>query len=193
MGVEGLLALFKGLSREKHVGQLAPSRVGVDAMNWLYRGLYGCVAELGDSPHPQHSPPFRNQYLRLVSKMVAMLRQHSLEPVMVFDGRRLGAKKDTNDKRKKIRRENHAKAEQCFSRGQKEEGVKYLQRSIHISKQMIYVTIELLKRQEVQVIIAPYEADAQLAHLARTGQVGYVATEDSDLILYGAPRLLFKL
>ncbi len=160
MGVEGLLALFKGHSQDKHVGQLAPSRVGVDAMNWLYRGLYGCVAEFHAIDHTAKDPSFRNQYLRLVSKMISMLRKHSLEPVMVFDGRRLGAKKDTNEKRKKLRRENLAKAEQCFSRGQKEEGVKYLQRSIHITKQMIYVTVELLKRQDVQVIIAPYEADA---------------------------------
>lgn len=44
--------------------------------------------------------------------------------------------------------------------------------------------------------MAPYEADAQLAHLAslpqEEGGVAAVVTEDSDLAAYGCPRLLFK-
>ena len=42
-------------------------------------------------------------------------------------------------------------------------------------------------------VVAPYEADAQMAYLARTGAVAAVVTEDSDLLPYGAPTVLFKL
>jgi hypothetical protein len=36
--------------------------------------------------------------------------------------------------------------------------------------------------------VAPYEADAQMAYLARNGAVHAVITEDSDLLAYGCPR-----
>ena len=44
----------------------------------------------------------------------------------------------------------------------------------------------------VTYVVAPYEADSQLAFLARTGQVDAVISEDSDLIPYGCRRVLYK-
>lgn len=42
-------------------------------------------------------------------------------------------------------------------------------------------------------MIAPYESDAQLAYMFRSGIVDLVATEDSDLVVYGVGKLMFKL
>ncbi len=41
----------------------------------------------------------------------------------------------------------------------------------------------------MRFIVAPYEADAQMAYLARRGDVWAVLTEDSDLLTYGCPRV----
>lgn len=41
--------------------------------------------------------------------------------------------------------------------------------------------------------MAPYEADAQMAYLDRTGKVAAVISEDSDLVLFGCQRILYKL
>lgn len=38
-------------------------------------------------------------------------------------------------------------------------------------------------------MVAPYEADAQLAHLSRTGAVDAVITEDSDYLPYGCKKV----
>ena len=38
-------------------------------------------------------------------------------------------------------------------------------------------------------IVAPYEADAQMAYLALMGEAYVVITEDSDLLAYGCPRV----
>jgi len=49
----------------------------------------------------------------------------------------------------------------------------------------------VLRRSEpfgVRFVVAPYEADAQMAYLARNGAVHAVITEDSDLLAYGCPR-----
>lgn len=51
---------------------------------------------------------------------------------------------------------------------------------------------QALKSAEVEYIVAPYEADAQMAFLALNGQVHAVITEDSDLLAYGCPRVSLK-
>ena len=45
----------------------------------------------------------------------------------------------------------------------------------------------------MQFCVAPYEADAQMAYLAKAGLVDVIITEDSDLLAYGCPEVLFKL
>lgn len=45
----------------------------------------------------------------------------------------------------------------------------------------------------VECIVAPYEADAQMAWLNKKGLAEYIITEDSDLTLFGALKILFKL
>ena len=42
-------------------------------------------------------------------------------------------------------------------------------------------------------MVAPYEADAQLAQLAHSGAVDIVFSEDSDLLAYACPRVVFKV
>ena len=50
------------------------------------------------------------------------------------------------------------------------------------------------REKGVDCIVAPYEADAQLAYLNKCGIAQLVITEDSDLILFGCDRVrsLFK-
>lgn len=45
----------------------------------------------------------------------------------------------------------------------------------------------------MQCIVAPYEADAQLAYLSKEGIIDTVITEDSDLLVFGSRRVLFKM
>jgi exonuclease-1 len=50
-----------------------------------------------------------------------------------------------------------------------------------------------LRRRGVAFVVAPFEADAQMAFLASTGAVAAVITEDSDLVAYGVARVFLKL
>lgn len=50
---------------------------------------------------------------------------------------------------------------------------------------------QVLRQENVEYIVAPYEADAQMAFLARNGHVDLVITEDSDLVAYACPQVLF--
>lgn len=61
------------------------------------------------------------------------------------------------------------------------------------------VTFQVLRSEKIEYVVAPYEADAQLAYLcsleAEKGGIAAVITEDSDLIAYGcqAVRIPTKL
>lgn len=48
---------------------------------------------------------------------------------------------------------------------------------------------QVLRQENVQYVVAPYEADAQLVFLALNRHVDFVITEDSDLIVYGCPQV----
>lgn len=45
------------------------------------------------------------------------------------------------------------------------------------------------RRRGIDYIVAPYEADAQLAYLAKNKMADIVVTEDSDLILFGCDKV----
>ena len=49
--------------------------------------------------------------------------------------------------------------------------------------------MQALQQAGVPFIVAPYEADAQMAFLALNQRVHAVITEDSDMLPYGCPRV----
>ena len=53
--------------------------------------------------------------------------------------------------------------------------------------------MDILNELEIRFVVAPYEADAQMAFMVRDGQADFAISEDSDLIGYGCPRVVMKL
>lgn len=45
------------------------------------------------------------------------------------------------------------------------------------------------RREGVEVVVAPYEADSQLAYLSKENIVDFVITEDSDLLAFGCKQV----
>lgn len=53
--------------------------------------------------------------------------------------------------------------------------------------------LQVLRDMKIDYIVAPYEADAQLAYLAMKNIVDIVITEDSDLVLFGCPKVWWQM
>lgn len=49
--------------------------------------------------------------------------------------------------------------------------------------------VQACRNVGVQCIVAPYEADAQLAYMLNSGLVQLVITEDSDLLVFGTDKV----
>ena len=53
--------------------------------------------------------------------------------------------------------------------------------------------MDILKEIEIEFLVAPYEADAQMAYMVASGVADFAISEDSDLIAYGCPNIIMKL
>jgi exonuclease-1 len=53
--------------------------------------------------------------------------------------------------------------------------------------------VQTLRAESVPYVVAPYEADAQMAYIERIGLVDGIITEDSDLLVYGCRNVYYKL
>ena len=69
----------------------------------------------------------------------------------------------------------------------------YYARAVDITPELYVPLIKRLLSRNIRYIVAPYEADAELAYLSRNHLIDFVITEDSDLLPFGCERVVFKL
>lgn len=81
------------------------------------------------------------------------------------------------------------KGKQLLDNGD-QAGFRKLVDAIDISPDIAYKLIVQLKKKDIQFIVAPYQADAQLAYLSRQGIADIVITQDTDLMAFGAKNIL---
>lgn len=72
------------------------------------------------------------------------------------------------------------------------EAQTYLRASIDVTHEMALNVIKACRARNVDCIVAPYEADAQLAYLNIQNFVEFIITEDSDLLLFGAKKVIIR-
>lgn len=65
-----------------------------------------------------------------------------------------------------------------------------MRRSVDVTHKMALDLIKECRKINVDCIVAPYEADAQLAYLNKKGIAQVVITEDSDLLLFGCNKVI---
>ncbi|XP_049783479.1 exonuclease 1 isoform X2 [Schistocerca cancellata] len=91
------------------------------------------------------------------------------------------------------RQQSRARAAELLRAGRTEEARNYLRRSIDITHNMAVDLMRECRAKNVDCIVAPYEADAQLAYLNLKNIAQVVITEDSDLVLFGCNMVMFKM
>lgn len=122
-----------------------------------------------------------------------MLLDFGVTPYLVFDGDNLPSKAATNAARRKKREDSRALGLTLHKAGKTAQAQQELQKAIDVTPLMARQLIEELKKLNVQYIVAPYEADAQLVYLEQKGIIDGILAEDSDMLVFGARRLLTKL
>jgi len=122
-----------------------------------------------------------------------MLLYFGVTPYIVFDGDNLPSKAGTEQDRHRKRQESKALGLELQRKGRIPEAYQEFQKAVDVTPLMARQLIEELKKMDVQYVVAPYEADAQMVYLEQQGLVQGIISEDSDLLVFGAKRLLSKL
>ena len=122
-----------------------------------------------------------------------MLLHFGVIPYLVFDGDYLPSKAGTEVERAKRREESKKKGLELYHMNKPSQAHLELQKAVDVTPVMARQLIEELKKAGIQYVVAPYEADAQLVYLEKKDVIKGILSEDSDLLVFGAKRLLTKL
>ncbi|KAL4661580.1 hypothetical protein H8957_015437 [Semnopithecus entellus] len=186
MGIHGLLQFIKEASEPIHVRKYKGQVVAVDTYCWLHKGAIACAEKLAKGEPT-------DRYVGFCMKFVNMLLSHGIKPILVFDGCTLPSKKEVERSRRERRQANLLKGKQLLREGKVSEARECFTRSINITHAMAHKVIKAARSQGVDCLVAPYEADAQLAYLNKVGIVQAIITEDSDLLAFGCKKVILKM
>ncbi|KAJ1962211.1 hypothetical protein GGI12_002782 [Dipsacomyces acuminosporus] len=186
MGISGLLPLLRESQRNGHVEEFSGKTVGVDSYIWLYKGAFSCAADLALGQPTE-------KYITFFMQRARMLRYYGVEPFFVFDGGPLPSKRATELERRRNREEKRRQGIKLWNQSKRKAAFEQFQRSIEVTPLMAKAVIDKLKAEKFQYVVAPYEADAQLAYLESQGIISAAISEDSDLIVFGCQNVIFKL
>ena len=117
--------------------------------------------------------------------MIKLLQSYKIKPICVFDGMHLNAKYVTEKCRAVEKLRNKDRAHRMDKRGDHEEAKKLFGKSMVISTEMIDLFTDILQKLDIEVVIAPYEADSQISYLVRSGIADFGVSEDSDIVVFG--------
>ncbi|XP_038205936.1 exonuclease 1 isoform X1 [Arvicola amphibius] len=186
MGIQGLLQFIKEASEPINVKKYKGQAVAVDTYCWLHKGAIACAEKLAKGEPT-------DRYVGFCMKFVNMLLSHGVKPILVFDGCTLPSKKEVERSRRERRQSNLLKGKQLLREGKVSEARDCFTRSVNITHAMAHKVIKAARALGVDCLVAPYEADAQLAYLNKAGIVQAVITEDSDLLAFGCKKVILKM
>ncbi|KAK2648014.1 hypothetical protein Ddye_015503 [Dipteronia dyeriana] len=193
MGIKDLLRFMKTYIKPIHIKKYAGKRVGIDAYSWLHKGAYSCSMELCLNSNSEK----KSRYLDYFMHRINLLRHYNITPVVVFDGGNFPCKSATKHERDRKRQANRDLAMEKLKEGNVNTATEYFQKAISITPAMAHQLIQILRSENIEFVVAPYEADAQLAYLSslevEKGGIVAVITEDSDLIVFGSLATVFKM
>ncbi|KAK2739415.1 Rad2 nuclease [Onygenales sp. PD_40] len=186
MGIAGLHGLLKSIQKPCNLRKFKGQTIGVDAYGWLHRGTVACAIDLALDKH-------NTKYVDFAMNRVRMLLYFGVTPYLVFDGDNLPSKAGTEASRAQRREDSKKLGLELYRAGRISEAHQELQKAVDVTPYMARLMIEELKKLKIQYVVAPYEADAQLVYLEKQGIINGIISEDSDLLVFGAKRLLSKL
>ncbi|KAL4485703.1 hypothetical protein ABPG72_010965 [Tetrahymena utriculariae] len=198
MGIHKLMDLLKekapGCIKSSDLKFYAGRMIACDASMAMYQFL-ASTSSASDFQIQNLTDKDGNKTGHLVGLLnrTVMLIENGLKPVWVFDGKPPQFKSGELARRQKAKDEAAEKQKTAIETGDMQEALKQEQRNLHITKEMKADAIKLLQLIGVPVILAPCEAEAQCAALAKAKKVFATVTEDMDALTFATPFLLRNL
>lgn len=194
MGIKNLYQVLKencpDVVKEGEIKNQFGRKVAIDASMSLYSFL---VAVRSDGQQLMSDTGETTSHLMGLFYRTLRIIDNGIKPVYVFDGKPPTLKSGELAKRFQRKAEALESAEEAKETGTAEDVEKFSRRTVRVTREHNEEARRLLKLMGVPYIIAPTEAEAQCAVLARAGKVYAAASEDMDTLTFNSPVLLRKL
>ncbi|ROV93515.1 hypothetical protein VSDG_06788 [Cytospora chrysosperma] len=118
---------------------------------------------------------------------------NGIKPLYIFDGAPPKLKSGELARRYQRKQEANEGLEEAKETGTAEDVEKFSRRTVRVTKEHNAECQRLLKLMGIPYLVAPTEAEAQCAVLARAGKVYAAASEDMDTLCFNTPILLRHL
>lgn len=208
MGISGLLVGLKSTACVSgHIRDFAGQAVAVDASSWLHKSVYS-IADHYVECVENHNTVDQRCIQAASNYIIKRCQELSCAGIvrvyLVMDGQRCPLKAQTNQDRERRRLQNLQQAREYKQLGKYDKMYEKYRSCIKVhsalGREVVKEVQQKLKstRVQVQIVWAPYEADAQLIQLCVEGLTQAVITEDSDVLVYSATTctpvpIIFKL
>jgi len=162
--------------------------LAVDAPGELYQFL--ALIRLRDGT------PLRDSKGRITSHLAGLfyrttrlIAEHGLKLAFVFDGAPPQQKAAEIERRRSIKRRYDEEYADALRAGDLPRAYSKATMTSRLTREMVADARELLRLMGLPTVQAPSEAEAQAAHMAKSGGAWAAASKDYDALLFGAPRL----
>ncbi|KAF9046168.1 PIN domain-like protein [Panaeolus papilionaceus] len=193
MGIKGLTPLLNEHApnsiKEHDIKTLFGRKVAIDASMSIYQFLIAVRQRDGETlmndagETTSHLIGFFYRTIRIV--------ENGIKPAYVFDGKPPEMKKGVLAKRFERREEAKEEGEEAKETGTAQDLDRFSRRTVKVTREHNEECRRLLKLMGIPVVVAPSEAEAQCAELARGGKVYAAGSEDMDTLTFKAP-ILFR-
>ncbi|KAH7118810.1 flap endonuclease 1 [Dendryphion nanum] len=165
-------------------------KVAIDASMSIYSFL---IAVRSDGQQLMSESGETTSHLMGLFYRTLRMVDNGIKPLYVFDGAPPKLKSGELAKRFQRKSEAQAAAEEAKETGTAEDVEKFSRRTVRVTREHNQECQRLLKLMGIPFIVAPTEAEAQCAVLARAGKVYAAASEDMDTLTFDSPILLRHL
>ncbi|KAF2670807.1 flap endonuclease 1 [Microthyrium microscopicum] len=165
-------------------------KVAIDASMSIYSFL---IAVRSDGQQLMNESGETTSHLMGMFYRTLRMADNGIKPLYVFDGAPPKLKSGELAKRFQRKAEAHEAHDEAKETGTAEDVEKFARRTVRVTREHNAECQRLLKLMGIPFIIAPTEAEAQCAELARGGKVYAAASEDMDTLTFDTPILLRHL
>lgn len=191
MGIVGFWSFYSSLVKTVPINQIEGKIAVIDIVFYIHKyviGLRKCGTEIKSDDGKD------TIHLFALTKIIKNFTDKNILPICVFDGKSPLLKSEVVEKRKELIELSKEKCETLKNNNNEnsKEYIKHFKRSFNINSEILNDCRDFLTYSGIPYVDAIGEADPQcavMAHYYSNVSPG-VFSEDSDILLYGAPALL---
>jgi len=169
--------------KQKKIKDYENTSIGIDFNLMIYKLIYSIRKNGYDITN---NDKIVTHIHALLLKLISF-KEHKINAIFVFDGKFPVIKSKVISDRKKMWQKLNEKYKSAKTEEQKK---KYFYVKSDVTDKELEDCKQLILIFGYNVIVAPEEADAQLAHMSKNNIINYIASDDTDILLFGGERLL---